>query len=89
MSTMKRAIAVGGAVVAMGVLAGPASAQQGPPTLWTPGCPHFFEQAAPIITENPAYELAFGKQFYRYGGKDGIGPCWAPHPGGIGKPPRR
>lgn len=83
MSTVKRAIAVGGTVVAMGVLAGPAAARQGPPSS-TPGCPHFIEHAAPIITQNPAYELAFGKQYYRYGGEDGIGPCWAPHPGGRG-----
>ena len=80
---MRRIIAVLAVAALMAAImmgaALPAFAQEEPPDQ-APGCVPFAKNAAPHISESPALE-AFGKQLRHIGG---IGPCFAPHPGGRG-----
>ena len=72
-------LAVVALMVAIMVMGGSASAQQGPPEQ-TRGCSGFSEHAFLPISENPAYS-AFVKH-YDADADNGIGPCHAPQSGG-------
>ena len=69
-------LAVAALMAAMMLVAAlPAFAQ---PPVQAPGCDEFVQNADPRIRQTPAFE-AFARQLANLGG---IGPCFAPHPGG-------
>jgi hypothetical protein len=65
------------AAVMQALFAISAFAQEEPPDL-APGCDQFRGTAASQLHSNPAYD-AFVRGYDELGG---IGPCFAPHPGG-------
>lgn len=76
---MRRCLVAATAAASLFVFAAPAHAVPPAPA---PGCVQFVANAGLLILNGPAL-YAFSKHGYE-SGFGGIGPCWAPHPGGRG-----